>query len=732
MRLDRTGALALCALLAGCAAPMAERAAVERAAPAAESAADATIAWDEWGVAHITARSDAAGSYAFGWAEAEGRPDQLLELLGQGRGRAAEYWGEDYFEGDALMWRMGIPQALDVLYAAQGPEYQARLDAFAAGINAYLAAHPEAGTAERRRALPVTARDVLGHTQRAINLFFMAGNELGQLRDIVGAAQQAAGGASAAIKSNEPADEPAGERGSNGWAIAPSRSESGDAMLLMNPHLPWDGVFTWFEAETTTPGLHSYGVGLLGQPFTSIMFNEHLGWTHTVNEQDAADIYELTLVDGGYSFGGGVRAFEDSSVTLKVRAADGSVAERQLALRRSDHGPVLGQAGGNAWALRVAGLADPEHAQTFAQYDAMARATNRTEWESAFSRLQLPMFNAVFADDSGEILYVSNGLFPVRPRGDAEFWDGAVDGSDPSLLWSEYQPYGRLLRVADPASGFVQNSNETGYTATIPAAVDPADFPADYIAPTMRTRPQHGLEMLLGDASISYDELIAYAHDTRLTMAEDVLDDLIAAARADGRPEAMRAAEVLAAWDRHSNADSRGAGMFTLWASAVGPLESSIRFDRPWRFAAPAEWPHGLADKDAAVEALLATVAKMDAAGVALNAPWGDFARIPDGAGGTLPSSLGIGSVGAFRVGFYTPDESGVGFDFGGGTSWVAAIDFGETPRARAILPYGNFATRPEGVQSQLPLLSRGEFRGVQFGGAAAPVMRESLDYSGE
>ncbi|MCA1748692.1 MAG: penicillin acylase family protein, partial [Sphingomonadales bacterium] len=105
-----------------------------------EVASGAVISWDQWGVPHIDAQSAVAANYALGWAQAQGRPDQLLELLGQGRGRAAEYWGEDYFEGDALMWRVGIPQALDALFAAQGPGYQARLNGYAAGINAWFAA----------------------------------------------------------------------------------------------------------------------------------------------------------------------------------------------------------------------------------------------------------------------------------------------------------------------------------------------------------------------------------------------------------------------------------------------------------------------------------------------------------------------------------------------------------------------------------------------------------------
>lgn len=689
-------------------------------AACAPTTQETRIRWDQWGVPHIESTSAEGAHYGLGWAMARGRPDQLLKLMGQGRGRGAEYWGEEYFEQDALMWRLGIPQAIDGIHAAQGPDYRSRLDAFVEGVNDWFAAHPESGSEERRRALPITARDVLGHTQRSLNFSFMAGETVGELQAMLAHSDD-----ETAATTEKP------ENGSNAWAIAPSRSASGNALLFANPHLPWDGFFTWFESHLTAPGLDAYGAGLLGQPFPSIMFNDHLGWTHTVNRHDGADVYAVPMVEGGYRFGDEVRVFEDSEATLRVRGPDGTLDERRVPIRRTVHGPVLGQRGDTAYAVGVAGLADPARALAFAQYDAMARATNRGEWEAALARLQLPMFNAVYADREGEILYVSNGLHPVRARGDAAFWAGVVDGGDPSLLWTEYHPYDRLLRVVDPASGFLQNANETGYTSTIPPALDPADFPADFVPPDMRARPQHSIELLLADRSISLDELIAYAHSTRLAFADNILDELIAAARADARPEAARAMEILTAWDRRTDADSRGAALFALWSFAFFAANEGQVYEQPWSFAAPTRWPDGIANDVAAVEALVAAVERMDAAGVALDLPWGELARVPDGKGGTLPSSLGIGQIGAFRVGFYSPDESGVALDFNGGTSWVAAIEFGEDIRAEAILPYGNFADPPTGVGDQHLLFSRGELRPVAFDEtaiAATTIMEETLD----
>jgi acyl-homoserine-lactone acylase len=130
--------------------------------------------------------------------------------------------------------------------------------------------------------------------------------------------------------------------GSNAWAVAPSHSASGNAMLLANPHLPWSDLFVWYEAQLTAPEIDAYGVALVGMPMLAIAFNNNLGWTSTVNTHDGWDAYELTLADGGYLFDGSVRPFETETQTLKVKQADGTQREEKLVVQRSIHGAIVG------------------------------------------------------------------------------------------------------------------------------------------------------------------------------------------------------------------------------------------------------------------------------------------------------------------------------------------------------------------------------------------------------
>ena len=182
---------------------------------------------------------------------------------------------------------MGIPPRSEEWLSAQSPGMRAHLSAFVAGINDFARAHPEMVSDSVRAVLPVVETDVMGHVQQTLFGLFIASR-------------------------NQANEETRGwkERGSNAWAVAPSRSASGKSLLLANPHLPWGDIFTWMEAQVVMPGLDLYGALLVGSPVLQIAFNDHLGWTHTVNTQDGNDLYELTLEGDGYSWDGGVRRFE--------------------------------------------------------------------------------------------------------------------------------------------------------------------------------------------------------------------------------------------------------------------------------------------------------------------------------------------------------------------------------------------------------------------------------------
>jgi acyl-homoserine-lactone acylase len=685
--------LGLLALLA-CGRPPAVTTAASRTASPGSVVGSAEILWDTWGVPHIFATDDRDLFYALGWAETESHGDLLLKMYGESRGRAAEYWGKDYLDSDRWVQTNDIPARARRWYERQTPELRANLGAFAAGVNAYARTHPDRLSGEFLQVVPIDAVDVLARIQHLVHFTFLANQ----------------GAVAQQIQSQMAAPSPP-PAGSMGWVVAPGRTANGHALLLMNPHLGWDSPEIWFEAQLTAPGVNVYGATLVGMPVLAMGFNDRLGWALTVNLLDAYDLYDLTLRDGGYQFDGQVRRFEEEQRVLKVRGPDGKLEQETLKIQHSVHGPVVWTAGNRAVALRVAGIEEPDLGGEFWQ---MAKARDLGEFEAAVSRLELPMFTILYADQAGHILHLFNGRVPVRAKGDWDFWQGIVPGDTSATLWTRTHPYGELPRLLDPPSGWMQNTNDPPWGTTFPVALDAAKFPP-YMSPIgMGFRQQESSKLLLENPHMSLDDMIRAKHTTHSELADRVLDDLLPAARQQGSDVLRQAADVLAAWDRQTEADSRGAVLFQAFFRELGrrrqPGQNS--FAVPWSAAEPLSTPRGLADKAKAVTALEAAAQSVLKQYGRLDVSWGEVFRFRRGSL-DLPANGGPSNLGIVRTVEFGPPQDGRAEAVGGET-FIAAVEFSQPPRAKALLSYGN-SSQPGSPHrtDQLPLLARKELRPV-------------------
>jgi acyl-homoserine-lactone acylase len=652
------------------------------------SASQTEILWDSWGVPHIYGKDFASLLKAFGWAQTQSHGNSILRLYGQARGRAAEYWGASYLSSDRYVKMMGIPARAQQWYEAQDAQMRRYLADFAEGINNYAQKHPDEIDDALKVVLPVTGVDVLAHLQRVIHFHFVANP--GQVASLKTVPMQG---------------------GSNAWAIAPERSTSGKAMLLANPHLPWSDFYLWYEAQLSAPGMDVYGATLVGMPVLAIAFNDHLGWTVTVNPIDGSDIYQLTLKDGGYLFDSKVRPFARESQTIKIKQKNGTFLEEQIQIARSLHGVVIAREGDKAYALRVAGLDRPNGFQQLWQ---MAKATNLKQFESALQQLQLPLFNILYSDRQGQIFYLFNGQVPVRPTGDWNYWQGIIPGDTSKTLWTNYHAYPELPRLLNPASGWLQNTNDPPWTSSFPTLLDSKNYPA-YFAPASLgeasdiLRSQRSIQLLEEAEKLDLEEMIARKFSSRLELADRLLDYLIPAAGLLANPIGLEAAEVLETWDRQTNADSKGAVLFTLWALTVQP---SKLFAKPWNEKAALTTPTGLADVNNALAVLEGVAAQVKLLYGSLDVSWGEVVRLRYGKQ-DLPASGAPGTLGSFRVLNFAvaKDER---FQVVAGDSYIAAIEFSNPIKAKVLTVYGN-ATQPNSphIGDQLPLYARGELRPV-------------------
>jgi acyl-homoserine-lactone acylase len=672
-------------------------------------AADNTeILWDRYGVPHIYAADRESMFYAHGWAQMRNHADLLLRLYGESRGRAAEYWGGDAnLQLDRWVHLNGVPERAKSWYDAQEPDFRRYLDAFARGINDFAAKNPSVIAADYRVVLPVSGVDVVQHPLRAVHYGYMGSRT--RMTNEVNALLRVSTAADGHLRQGfgEPSlSEPTA--GSNTWAVGRPKSASGNAMLIINPHLSWgDTFYRYMQVHLVGPGYDQVGAPQVGFPVAVVGFNRRTGWGRTVNTIDTVDFYRLTVKDDGYVMDGTLRPFERDTRTLKVRQPDGSLREEHLDIRRSIHGPVVYDANGVTVAMRVAGLDRPKMLE---QWFRMGEAQTLEEFQAALRLMSVPMWHANYADDQGHIMFVFDGLVPRRRGHDFQYWSRVVPGDTSETLWTDYLSFDELPKSIDPISGWHQNANEPPWLATLPR-LDRGKYPP-YVAPSGEALPQmrtlRSLRMITEDRKITYEQLIAKKHSTRMELADRILPDLLKAA---GDTEAAR---VLAKWDRHTDVDSRGAVLFQIFveryfSAASGGMADKLRIKYdPER---PVESASGLADPQAAAVALAAAAEDCRKRHGALDVKWGDVFRFASGKA-DLPGNGGPGGSGLFRTITFSRrpatngrDESNKYYATSGETI-VCAIEFARTQRAQCLLGYGN-ATQSGSphLEDQLPLM---------------------------
>ncbi len=650
------------------------------------------ILWDTYGIPHIFAPDHPSLFHAYGYAQMEAHGELLVRLYAQARGRAAEFYGEVNLDDDRWVRTNGVPERAGKWASQQSPEFGPLLEAFAAGLNASAAEQDESLSPAARAVLPLTIEDVLAHGMRVIHFDWLVSRTR--------VATRLAG------LSKQPSE-------SNGWAIAPGKSASGHAMLLSNSHLQWGDLHTYFEVQLTAPGVTSYGAVWVGFPVLRQCFTERVGWTQTTNAVNLASLYRLKLEDDGYVLDGETRPFEVEEQVITVLREDGTLRHEPLTIRRSAHGPVVVDGDGvTTLALRVAATERP---RMFEQFWRMGLSQNLEQFHEAMRMQQLPLFNTMYADRDGHIMYLFNAVSPVRARGDHAFWSGIVPGDDSALIWSdEVVPYDELPKVIDPPTGWVQNCNDSPWTCTHPMELDPNDF-APYIAtpPRHTLRSQRSIRLLSQTGKLSLDDLKAMKHSTRVELADHFVDDLVAAVRKLGGDRAKRAADVLEQWDRQTECTSDGALLFYRFTQAAGEGFGAIG---GYRVAPdpnePLATPRGFADPDKAVAALDAVAERLESEYGSLRVSWGDAFRLRRGTL-DLPANGAPSELGAIRTSIPDPFEDDTA-EIRHGDTFYAVVEYSSPMRGAALLGYGNWSREgSKHVEDQLELYSKKQMRPI-------------------
>ncbi len=461
-------------------------------------ASSVTIHRDEWGVPHIYGPTDASTSFGLAYAQAEDYFWQIEDTYIQSLGRYAEVVGNSGLGSDVLMRLYEVPARSKTDYETLDPQLKAIGTAYAAGLNYYLEKHPQVKPRLIKHFEPwfVVAFD------RFTMLSFMYSKSHAQ----------------------KPVPAEYEERiakviGSNEWAIGPSKTKSKNAMLFINPHQPWYGYGQFYEAHVESgEGLHFSGSCFFGSPVLTMGHNEHLGWAHTVNEPDIADVYRESFDDPqhplNYRYGDGYKTATEWKDTILENTGGAKPVEHHYTFRKTHHGPVVSKEDAtHALTVKISRIFEGTR---LSQALAMSKANNFAEWKAGISMLNLPMFNTAYADSAGTIFYVYNGAIPIRdPRYD---WTQPVDGSDPRTEWKGIHPFEDLPQMLNPAGGYVQNCNSTPFMTADDGNPAASDFPQYMVEDKYRDRRRSQISRkLLREAhDVTYEDWQRLAFNTTL------------------------------------------------------------------------------------------------------------------------------------------------------------------------------------------------------------------------
>ena len=558
-----------------------------------ELAGAAAVHRDPWGIPHIQAASEKDLYFAQGFATAQDRLWQMDYDRVRCLGRWAEDVGAAGLANDRMMRRRGLAQAAQADYAACSPAARVMLDAYAAGVNAFL---------ETTASLPVEYRLLDREPERwqpwhCVLVYKMRNTAegsflqklfLGRLAAALGPEQAAAlvpgypqghaltlpPGASydgptlngmAELAAVAAALPPLREidAGSNAWAVAGARTSSGLPLVAGDSHRGLDTPNVYYQVHLACREFDAIGQALPGFPgVLHFCHNQHVAWGMTYGSCDTQDLFiEQLRTQGGaleYRFRDAWHAVAQRRETIRVR---GTTPET-ITVYETHHGPVVA---GDPAAGRAITLADPGAAEPTGWVDAARdamRARSADELEAALAGWTDRVNNYVYADVHGNFGYALRGRIPVRPESNG--W-GPVPGWDGEHEWQGYVPPAELPRSRNPEGGYVVSCNQRIVDESYPYFLGHLWSPA--------YRAQRVAERLdeLASTPITAREMASIHGDCVSLMARKLVAAVSRLESPD--PTVRKAQRILASWDGRL---TRDAAAPLIYAALHGGIDAAV------------------------------------------------------------------------------------------------------------------------------------------------------------
>ena len=660
-----------------------------------------TIIRDNWGIAHIYGKTDADAVFGSLYAQAEDDFNRIETNYLNAMGRLAEAEGEAKIIQDLRMKLFIDPEVLQSMYK-ESPAWLVKLmDAFADGLNCYLAKHPE------------THPRVIKHFEPWMALSFTEGSIGGDIERInLGALATFYGTPHLAQLIQHPQfdTEP---RGSNGIAVAPSNTAAHHSLLLINPHTSF-----FFRSElqmVSDEGINAYGASTWGQFFIYQGFNDRAGWMHTSSGVDAVDEYLETIEKRNGLFvskhGDDFPLVMTKQIAVPYKTPTG-MDEKTFTVFYTDHGPVIREEKGKWVTISLMQLPVKALMQSYLR----TKARNYKQYLETMDLKANSSNNTIYADADGSIAYFHGNYIPRRDR---KFdWTKPVDGSTPDTDYKGLLAFEETPRLLNPASGWLYNANNWPWSAAGPSSPKKSDFPVYVEQGVESARGLHAIRVLEKKKDFTLDSLIAAAYDSYLPWFDKPLPALLKAWDSLSESDSLKAKlapqiAALRAWDHRWSVTSIPTSLAVYWGEAV-------RGHDPVGDKAAAQPPALLlAGLSKATDRLTADFGTWKTAWGEINRYQrltGDIVQPFNDAGPSIPvgfTSSTWGSLASFGARPYPGTKKWYGTS---GNSFVAVVEFGDRVKAKAVTAGGESGS-PSSPHfgDQAIRYSKGELRDVYF-----------------
>ena len=675
-----------------------------------------SIIRDNWGIAHVYGKTDADAVFGMLYAQCEDDFKRVEMNYIEKLGRLSELKGQSVLYNDLEIKLLIDAEEAKADYKKAAPWLKKLLNSYADGINFYLYKHPEVKPALLTHFEPWFP---LLWTDGSIGAISTADLSTGELKAFYSGNNDKV----AYIEREKDV-----QTGSNGFAIAPSKTVSGNAILYINPHTTF-----YFRPEiqmSSEEGLNAYGAVTWGQFFIYQGFNESCGWMHTSSNVDVADMYAEKIITKNnklfYEYDKKLSPVIEKKITIKY-LENGKLIPKTFKTYFTNHGPIMAKRDGKWISLK----SNNRSMKSLEQSWVRTKAKGFKDYKKAMDLKANTSNNTVYADKEGNIAYWHGNFIPVRDK--KLNWSKLMDGTTSATQWKGLHSVSETVHSYNPINGWLQNCNSTPYSVAGGNSPKRENY-LPYMAPDGESfRGLNAVRLLSKGKDYTLDKVIADGYDTKLTAFDFLIPALVASFEKNINKDNAVYAELiepinlLKKWDYYTKENSVATTLAIEWAYKLDPIIQKVYVDEGemdqvenTKNFVKSALPEQL------IPQLQMVVNELKTKFGTWQIPWGELNRfqrscgaidlVYDDAKESLPIGYGPalwGSLPAYKSNYQKDTKKRYGFN---GNSFVCAVEFGPKVKAKSLLAGGNSGDpKSKHFYDQAEMYREGKFKDVLF-----------------